>query len=81
MLQANASVQRCITVLEKQGKVELADLADLLCSQGFRAVLRTAPGGGHGMDCFKKLAYRFICLEAEGDTGSRPQILVDPHFK
>ena len=81
VLQAGESVQRCITALAKQGKVELTDLADLLCSQGFRAVLRSAPGGGHGMDCFKNLAYRFICLQAEGDTGCCPQLIVDPHFK
>ena len=69
----------CLTMQEDE-TLDLVVLASRLSSYGYIPVLRTAPGGGHGVDCFKNLHHSFICLHKEAEDDGR-HIFVDPNFK
>ena len=64
----------------EEGKMDLVVLASRLSSLGYIPVLRTAPGGGHGTDCFRNLHHAFICLHTQAEDDGR-HIFVDPIFR
>jgi uncharacterized protein (TIGR01615 family) len=75
-------VQGAREVIQDRGDHLSCDaLAKVFHGLGYKACVRTALGGGHGLSCMENLSHQFLVIQLPMSSSPSPTVVVDIEFK